>query len=117
VLVLVPAPQPGAQLGADAQVTVKGVVRPFFVTDLRRDYDWFGLDQDLVVALEDRPVIVAESVRNEAGREFVETSAGAERKDAATSPAGPAEPRDGESERSSEREGRSSSLRPEDAAR
>jgi hypothetical protein len=75
VLVLIPAPKAGASLAQKTQVTVKGVVRPFFMSDLERDYDWFALDEDLVLKIEDRPVLVAESVRDAAGREFVDGGA------------------------------------------
>ena len=64
-------PGPATELSQDAPVTVEGVVRPLFVPDLARDYAWFGLDRELALQLEGRPVIVAESVHDAAGRELV----------------------------------------------
>jgi hypothetical protein len=75
VLVLNPAPSSSSKLPADAQVSIEGVVRPFFMADLERDYDWFGADQDLVMKIKDRPVIIAESIRTQSGQELVRESA------------------------------------------
>jgi hypothetical protein len=71
VLVLNPSPEPEVKLDPRAPVTVEGVVRPFYFADLKRDYEWFSADPHLVARVEDRPVVVAESIRMESGRELV----------------------------------------------
>jgi hypothetical protein len=59
----------------DARVTVTGTVRPFVLTELERDYDWFDPTPGLEIEVKGRPVIVADSVRDAAGAELM-TEAG-----------------------------------------
>jgi hypothetical protein len=78
--VLVLVRQPGGQVTEGRTVTVEGTVRPFSRSQLQRDYTSFNPnllgDAD---ELEDwerdqRPVIIARSVRTEQGRELAQSS-------------------------------------------
>lgn len=72
--VLVIAPPMSSAVPEDEVVTVTGMVRSFVDADFRREYDWdwWGdLDTDIVVAFRERPVILADSVRTQAGTELV----------------------------------------------
>ena len=60
--VLVITRKPAAAVVDGADVQVSGTLRPFTWTEIRRDYDYLGLDQDLVVRFENRPVILADAV-------------------------------------------------------
>ncbi len=63
----------------DELVTVTGTVHAFVEAEIRRDYDWGwwdAVDPEVLVAFRSRPVIMAESVRTEAGRELVRTESG-----------------------------------------
>jgi len=68
--VLVMVPQPAANLGDTAQVTVTGEVMRFVRAQFERDYDGFDLDPELAIRYERRPVIVAESIRS-GGKELI----------------------------------------------
>jgi hypothetical protein len=76
--VLVMVPQPAANLGDTAQVTVTGEVIRFVRAQFERDYDGFDLDPDLAVRYERRPVIVAESIRS-GGKELIGKAAAEDR--------------------------------------
>lgn len=60
--VLVITKQPAAAAVDGATVRVTGAVRRFTWAEIRSDYDYLGLDNDLIVELENRPVILADSV-------------------------------------------------------
>lgn len=70
--VLVLTPKGKVMVHDDAKVTVRGRVRPLVVTEMQRDYDWFDPAQagDLIARFKERPVIIAESVRDEKGNEL-----------------------------------------------
>jgi hypothetical protein len=55
-------------------VTVAGTLRPFVRTDITRSYGWLTLDPDLWIRFEERPVILADSVRTAAGAELAQPS-------------------------------------------
>lgn len=66
--VLVLVPQPARPVEEDEEVRVQGTVRPLIVAELERDYAWFRAnkyDQQLLVRFKERPVIVADSVRDD----------------------------------------------------
>jgi hypothetical protein len=72
--VLVIAPPLTGFVPEDQIVTVTGTVRSCVDLDFRLEYDWDwwkDLDTDLSVTFENRPVIVADSVRDQAGTELV----------------------------------------------
>jgi hypothetical protein len=77
VLVLVPAGVT-ANLTHDQKVTVVGKVREFVESELDKDYDWFDngklVDVKTKVDFKTRPVIVATSVRTDAGADLVKVS-------------------------------------------
>lgn len=52
----------GVPLEDDDEVIVTGTVRRFVVTDIEREVGW-DLDQEIEVAMRDKPVLVAESIR------------------------------------------------------
>jgi hypothetical protein len=60
--VLVLAPGASFPKGGDV-VEVTGTVRAYVRTEIERDYDWFDLEEKYDVTYSERPVIVAESVR------------------------------------------------------
>lgn len=60
VLVITRRPATAVSDGADIRVT--GTLRRFSWTEVRDDFDWLELDRDLVVSLENRRVLVADSV-------------------------------------------------------
>lgn len=74
--VLVLAPKGVGTLAHDQKVVVTGQVRPFVEADLDRDFDWFDngklVDVKTKVDWKTRPVIVAESVKTEAGADVVQ---------------------------------------------
>lgn len=66
--VLVIMPKAERPVEEDHEVMVHGTVRPMVVADLKRDYAWFdpsGYDQELIGRFKDRPVIIADSVRDQ----------------------------------------------------
>jgi hypothetical protein len=69
--VLVLIPNAATVVSEDDVVTVTGVVRPFVQSEIQRDYTWFKPQEDVIVALKSRPVIVASSVLNRDGKELV----------------------------------------------
>jgi len=75
VLVLVPRGVANA-LTHDQKVVVTGQVRPFVEADLDRDFDWFDngklVDVKTKVDWKTRPVIVAETIRTDAGTDIVQ---------------------------------------------
>jgi ABC-type Fe3+-hydroxamate transport system substrate-binding protein len=75
VLVLVPRGVT-ANLTHDQKVVVTGRVRPFVEADLDRDFDWFDngklVDVKTKVDWKTRPVIVADSIRSDAGVDIVQ---------------------------------------------
>jgi hypothetical protein len=68
VLVIVPK---GTQpVEENREVTVHGTVRPLVIAELERDYAWFDpstYEPDLLVRFKERPVIIADSVRDDKG--------------------------------------------------
>jgi hypothetical protein len=73
VLVLVPRGIAG-KLSHDQKVIVTGKVRPYVEADLDKDYDWFDngklVDVKEKVDWKTRPVIVADTIKTEAGAEI-----------------------------------------------
>lgn len=73
ILVLVPRGIAG-KLAHDQKVIVTGKVRPYVEADLDKDYDWF--DNGKLVEVKEkvdwktRPVIVADTIKTEAGAEI-----------------------------------------------
>ena len=66
VLVLVPKATRAVE--ENREVMVQGTVRPFVIAELQRDYAWFnptGYDQQLMTRFKDRPVIIADMVRDQ----------------------------------------------------
>lgn len=61
--VLVLAPNGGAFPKDGDEVEVTGTVRKFVRAEIERDYDWFDLAEEYDVKYAERPVIVAESIR------------------------------------------------------
>jgi hypothetical protein len=75
VLVLVPAGFDTTNLRKDEVVIVTGKVRPYVVTELERDFDWFK-DGKIVttktkVDYKTRPVLVAETIRTVDNRDLL----------------------------------------------
>jgi hypothetical protein len=74
VLVLVPGGMAGT-LAHDEKVTVTGEVRPYVEADLDRDFDFFDngkiVEVNKKVDWKTRPVIVARSIRTDAGRSVI----------------------------------------------
>jgi hypothetical protein len=70
VLVLVPSPASGAVVPDDKKVTVSGKVRRYVSTELDKDYSWFDASPDWETKFKERPVIIADSVKSEDGREL-----------------------------------------------
>jgi hypothetical protein len=68
VLVLVPGT--AASVPDDKKVTVTGKVRRYVTAELDKDYDWFDASPDWETKFKERPVIVADSVKSEDGREL-----------------------------------------------
>ena len=73
ILVLVPRGVAG-KLAHDQKVIVTGKVRAYVEADLDKDYDWFDngklVDVKEKVDWKTRPVLVADSIRTEAGTEI-----------------------------------------------
>jgi hypothetical protein len=72
--VLVIVPQAGAAVEEKRQVTVHGTVRPLVLTELQRDYSWFNPSTyapDVLNQFKGRPVIIADSVRDDQGGDKV----------------------------------------------
>ena len=68
--VLVMVPKAARPVEQDRQVTVHGTVRPLVVAEFQRDYAWFNAgdyEPDLLNQFEQRPVIIADSVRDDRG--------------------------------------------------
>ena len=80
ILVILPEAK-ALGLRKDDDVVVTGVVRPYVVPDLDRDFDWFDdgkiLKTKTVVDWENKPVLVAQAVRMADGREVYRTTAAA----------------------------------------
>jgi hypothetical protein len=64
-------PRPQGSVPSDDEVEIVGKVRPFVEAELEREYDWLDLDPQLVLTLQGRPVVIADSVKTEAGTELV----------------------------------------------
>lgn len=62
-LVVLPAPL-AALVNEEAPVTVTGTVRMGVITDIDKEWGWFGLDPGLQAEFEKRPMIVADSITN-----------------------------------------------------
>lgn len=80
VLAFLPNPEPGQTVPEDQNVIVTGTLTRFVKTSFERDYDWFdssSLQPDLLVRIEERPVIIAQSVRTPKGEELASTDTGA----------------------------------------
>jgi hypothetical protein len=69
--VLVLNPRPTIAATDDQMVTVTGTVRSYVEAEIERDYDWFDATPELEVRFQGRPVIVADSIRTQNGREIV----------------------------------------------
>lgn len=72
--VLVIVPKVASPVEQSHEVTVHGVVRPFDATQLNKDYTWFDVDAlDPVIAekFAQRPVIVADSIRDHEGGDLI----------------------------------------------
>jgi hypothetical protein len=87
--VLIAAPAKGAP--ENQTVTITGTVRPFTITEIERDYDWFKngwvKEADIDVESTTRPVLIAESVKTQDGQQLVQSGAGTGRQ-AGDAPAG-----------------------------
>jgi hypothetical protein len=72
--VLVIVPKVAKPVEKAHEVTVHGIVRPFDATALNRDYAWFDvdtLDPVLVQRFQQRPVIIADSIRDREGGDLI----------------------------------------------
>ncbi len=74
VLVLVPNPASGSAIPDDKKVTVTGKVRRYVTAELDKDYAWFDADPDWETKFKERPVIIADSVKSEDGREHAKAA-------------------------------------------
>ena len=74
VLVLVPSPSSSA-VPDDKKVTFTGKVRRYVTSELDKDYDWFDATPEWEAKFKERPVIIADSVKSEGGREFTQRGA------------------------------------------
>ena len=66
--VLVIMPKAAQRPEEDHEVMVHGTVRPLIIAELERDYPWFNpstYEPDLIARFKERPVIIADSVRDE----------------------------------------------------
>jgi hypothetical protein len=66
--VLVIVPNAARPVEENQEVTVHGMVRPFVIAELQRDYGWFNpsaYEPELLALFRQRPVIIADSVRDE----------------------------------------------------
>jgi len=72
--VLVIVPKAAAPIEENHSVTVHGTVRPLVVAELQRDYAWFNpsaYEPDLLARFKQRPVIIADSVRDDRGGDLL----------------------------------------------
>ena len=72
--VLVIVPKVATPVEQSHEVTVHGIVRPFDANQLNRDYTWFdidSLDPVLVQKFAQRPVIIADSIRDHEGGDLI----------------------------------------------
>ena len=72
--VLVIVPKAARQAVQDDWVTVHGTVRPLDVAELNRDHTWFDIhayDADLLQQFRQRPVIIADSIRDYQGGDLI----------------------------------------------
>ena len=72
--VLVIVPKAARAVVPDDQVTVHGMVRPLDVAELNRDYSWFDIhayDAELMNRFRQRPVIIADSIRDARGGDLI----------------------------------------------
>ena len=72
--VLVIVPKAARTVEQDHQVTVHGTVRPLDVEQLNRDYAWFDIhayDAELMKQFRQRPVIIADSIRDDQGGDLI----------------------------------------------
>jgi hypothetical protein len=72
--VLVIVPKVARQVAQADQVTVHGTVRPLDVAELNRDYTWFDIhayDAELLKRFRQRPVIIADSIRDDQGGDLI----------------------------------------------
>lgn len=90
VTVIIPKIAAKAQVAEDARVDVKGTVKKFVATEIKRDYSWFSVTPEVEKELEGRPVVIAESVKNTRdGRELVSGAPAETGKRPATQPEQP----------------------------
>ena len=72
--VLVISPALSAPIPDGQKVTVTGTLKPFVEADIKRDYNWnwwADLKVETTTQFKDRPVLLADSVKTEAGVELV----------------------------------------------
>ena len=72
--VLVIVPKTALTVTQNHQVTVHGTVRPLDVRALNRDYSWFDIhayDPELLKRFRERPVIIADSIRDAQGGDLI----------------------------------------------
>jgi hypothetical protein len=71
--VIVVNPRPGEAARDDTEVTVVGPLRRFTMAEFRRDFDYLDWDlrPEITGWIEQRPVIVAQSIRTSSGQELV----------------------------------------------